>query len=101
MGAWVHSMPAAAMPGLPGATTTSAVRARTWARACSRPPEPTTRTLIPPLARASLAPAPLARLQRDRLEPLGADADVAHRHPRALRQEQHVVPGVGGELLDR
>ena len=34
----------AAMPGLPGVTTTSAVRARTWASACSRPPLPTTQT---------------------------------------------------------
>ena len=34
-----------AMPGFPGVTTTSAVRASTWASACSRPPLPTTQTL--------------------------------------------------------
>ena len=35
---------APAMPGLPGVTTTSAVRPSTTASACSRPPEPTTHT---------------------------------------------------------
>ena len=35
-----------AMPGLPGVTTTSAVRASTWASACSRPPLPTTQTFM-------------------------------------------------------
>ena len=36
-----------AMPGFPGVTTTSAVRASTWASACSRPPLPTTQTFTP------------------------------------------------------
>ncbi len=35
-----------AMPGLPGVTTTSAVRASTCASACSRPPLPTTQTFM-------------------------------------------------------
>src|SRR5688500_6253729 len=34
------------MPGLPGVTTTSAPRPSTWAKACSRPPEPITQTRI-------------------------------------------------------
>ena len=34
-----------AMPGLPGVTTTSAVRDSTWASVCSRPPLPTMQTL--------------------------------------------------------
>ena len=36
------------IPGLPGVTTTSAVRPRTSARACSRPPPPTTQTFTAP-----------------------------------------------------
>ena len=48
------------IPGLPGVTTTSALRASTCASACSRPPEPTTQTVAarPRLMRRSGRTAP-------------------------------------------
>ena len=48
--------PSRGCPGCPGVTTTSRCRRRTVARACSRPPEPTTQTFIRPPVEVSSAP---------------------------------------------
>src|SRR5579875_987744 len=63
------------IPGLPGVTTTSAVRAKARASACSRPPDPTTQTFTASCTDASgggadpRAPAAGARRRR----PLSGD----------------------------
>ena len=68
------------MPGLPGVTTTSAVRASTWASACSRPPLPTTQTLT------------RWRRRRSARGP-GPTPDEADGHADLLGQEGDVVAG--------
>ena len=83
--------PSDAMPGFPGAacsSESSGLRANAQASACSRPPEPTTRTLTP----ASLVRAFDGRLVRARAvravtrssRPVESSADCrARRHPGA------------------
>src|SRR5439155_24350072 len=74
------------MPGLPGVTTTSEARPSAWARACSRPPEPTTQTFTG------------LRRQADGLVAAGADADVAHRHAGQRLEEGDVSAGRLGQV---
>src|SRR3546814_48761 len=99
------------MPGLPGVTTTSAVRASTIASACSRPPDPTTQTFTG----ENLEPAPGISFLRDRrshaattersageLDVLvagGTHAEEADRHTALVGQELDVGAGVGREVV--
>src|SRR6185295_13143925 len=75
------------MPGLPGVTTTSAVRPSATASACSRPPEPTTQTLTegPLCARAP------SRREVQELLAAGADPDERDRHADLLLEEGDVL----------
>src|SRR3954447_12187784 len=87
------------MPGLPGVVTTSAVRARTWASACSRPPPPTTQTFTcrNPGGRGWPQDMPSESMNRlgelDELLTPGADADQPDRDSGLPGQELDVVLG--------
>src|ERR687894_1971045 len=78
------------MPGLPGVTTTSAVRARTWASACSRPPDPMTQTF-------TSTPDDL-RLALDVLVAPRAHPDEPDGHAHLVLEEGDVVAGVGRKI---
>src|SRR6185437_3809090 len=86
----------AAMPGLPGVTTTSALRPSTWARACSRPPLPTTQTVVrDPINQRCRGRGGAYSCGGEGHELLaaGADADQPHRDPDLVGEEGHVVAG--------
>src|SRR5690606_41905416 len=93
------------MPGFPGVTTTSAVRPSTSASTASRPPEPTTTTLMPaagPPRGPARRPDPgslrgagrrRGRRQLDVLVAAGSDPEEVDRHPDLLLEEGDEVPG--------
>src|ERR1700728_5470475 len=83
----------AGMPGLPGVTTTSSLRASKRASACSRPPLPTTQTL-------TVAPGSTGG-DRDELLALGADAHHPDGHPDLFGEEADVVACCTRHFLDR
>src|SRR5690606_3644826 len=73
------------MPGLPGVTTTSALRPSTWASACSRPPDPTTQTrMVTPRLVAS-------RRALDELLAARPHPDEADGHAHLLLEDVEVV----------
>src|SRR5690606_39949658 len=75
--------------GLPGVTTTSALRPSTWASACSRPPDPTTQTrMVTPRLVAS-------RRALDELLAARTHPDEADGHAHPLLEEAEVLPGLG------
>src|ERR1700722_18506783 len=79
------------MPGFPGVTTTSAVRPRAVASACSRPPDPTTQTFTgagPSCSEAYELLAPRAHsYELDRYSDLlRQEADVALRCRRKIHE---------------
>src|ERR1039458_749461 len=78
---WPQS--SAVMPGLPGVTTTSELRASNRASACSRPPLPTTQTVT--------GAAGSTGGERDELLALGADPYHPDRHADLLGEEADVV----------
>src|SRR6202789_1881647 len=86
-----------AMPGLPGVTTTSAVRASTWASACSRAPLPTMQTLTRwRRKRSARGPVRPRRGGRARHVVAGARRHVAGRGHRA-----QIGAPTGQLLVDR
>src|SRR5579884_3346023 len=80
------------MPGLPGVTTTSAVRPRARASACSRPPLPTTQTFTG---------ADPSCGEPDELLAARADADQLDGHADLLGEEGHVLAGGRREVVQR
>src|SRR5690606_17186846 len=100
------------MPGLPGVTTTSALRPSTWARACARPPDPTTQTrMITPRLVASrraldelLASRPHPDAADPRAHRLHEDGGVdagRRRQVGRLGGSRDCGPRAGQHLLDR
>ena len=81
------------MPGFPGVTTTSWDRPRTWARACSRPPDPTTQTLIRRLSVPTRSTGEPEHLVASR-----SDAHHANGYPDLVLHEGQVGLGLGRQL---
>src|SRR5579875_2254509 len=115
----VQLTPRRDIPGLPGHTVVAAVRWRASASACSRPPAPTTQTLIGSGPRAGWVRGPAGFRARvglvDRTAHLRAVcssrcgyellASGPHPHPRhrdayLLDDELDVLLGGGGELVE-
>src|SRR5271155_4880358 len=88
------------MPGLPGVTTTSAVRPMARAKACSRPPDPTTHTVL--TGRPALTP-PLPLRARscgksNELLASGTHPDQPDRRADQIGQKGDVIAGTLGKI---
>jgi hypothetical protein len=92
------------IPGLPGTTTTSAVRPRAMARACSRPPEPTTHTRRMGPAGTPRSPALMrrsARTVRDRAQPRPGAPGLRSARPRSPRSRGPLAADLRARWLPR